>query len=198
MEEVWDDINLASLNDHPTDFRGMILQDFLARPCSNKDSVPTASVSSGFASPAPPHPTTMLTLNSIPERFHFFGNSDPLIQTSHPQPQTISPSCCVTVASEGHGKKRFTEPGSNFDGDRRHKRMIKNRESAARSRARKQESLLLYSFIGLFIILSEQEVAHLLEENARLKKQQQQLYLAAAAAQDPTKQTLRRTSTAPF
>ncbi|WMV16591.1 hypothetical protein MTR67_009976 [Solanum verrucosum] len=43
----------------------------------------------------------------------------------------------------------------------------------------------------------ETEVAHLVEENARLKKQQQQLLLAAAI-QVPKKNSLHRTSTAPF
>ncbi|KAL2497583.1 Protein FD [Abeliophyllum distichum] len=97
MEEVWNDINLASLQEHPT--------DFLARPFTDKDSVPTASVS---PAQAPPPPTTMLTLNSRPECFHFFGNSDPPLQ-----PQTISHSCCVNVACEGHGKKRFNDSDSN-------------------------------------------------------------------------------------
>ncbi|KAM3709843.1 hypothetical protein ACB098_02G206500 [Castanea mollissima] len=65
--------------------------------------------------------------------------------------------------------------------------MIKNRESAARSRARKQA----------YTNELELEVAHLMEENARLKKQQEQLRLAAAA-QLPKKHSLHRTSTAPF
>ncbi|KAA8547537.1 hypothetical protein F0562_003966 [Nyssa sinensis] len=43
----------------------------------------------------------------------------------------------------------------------------------------------------------ELEVAHLTEENAKLKKQQQ-LLCSAAAAQPPKKQTLHRSSTAPF
>lgn len=46
--------------------------------------------------------------------------------------------------------------------ERRQKRMIKNRESAARSRARKQA----------YTVELEDEVTHLKEENARLKKQQ--------------------------
>ncbi|CAI9754246.1 unnamed protein product [Fraxinus pennsylvanica] len=152
MEEVWNDINLVSLNDHPTDFRGMILQDFLSRPCTEKDSVHSASVSSVFASPTRPPPTTMLTLNSRPEPLHFLGNSDLLNLSSNSLPQslTISPACCVNAASESHGKKRFTETDSNHAGDRQHKRMVKNRESAARSRARKQESLFLLLLLSAF------------------------------------------------
>lgn len=61
-------------------------------------------------------------------------------------------------------KKRFQDPDNN-SGDRRHKRMIKNRESAARSRARKQA----------YTNELELEVAHLMEENARLKRQQEQV-----------------------
>lgn len=71
-------------------------------------------------------------------------------------------------------------------GDRRHKRMIKNRESAARSRARKQA----------YTTELEREVAQLMDENAMLKRQQQQLCMAAS--QLTKKQTLHRTSTAPF
>ncbi|EPS58581.1 hypothetical protein M569_16232, partial [Genlisea aurea] len=45
----------------------------------------------------------------------------------------------------------------------------------------------------------EMEVAHLLEENTRLKEQQQQLIKAAAAAQNQRKKTtLHRSFTAPF
>lgn len=42
------------------------------------------------------------------------------------------------VIAFGNIRKRVSD-GEAGSGDRRHKRMIKNRESAARSRARKQE-----------------------------------------------------------
>ncbi|KAH1081980.1 hypothetical protein J1N35_021741 [Gossypium stocksii] len=61
-------------------------------------------------------------------------------------------------------KKRFQDPDNNF-GDQCHKRMIKNWESAARSRARKQA----------YINELELEVAHLMEENARLNRQQERV-----------------------
>ncbi|KAG6647188.1 hypothetical protein CIPAW_07G061800 [Carya illinoinensis] len=51
--------------------------------------------------------------------------------------------------------------------------MIKNRESAARSRARKQA----------YTNELELEVAHLMEENARLKKQQEQIGCSYPASQ---------------
>ncbi|KAH1158116.1 hypothetical protein AAZX31_11G078100 [Glycine max] len=72
--------------------------------------------------------------------------------------------------------------------DRRNKRMIKNRESAARSRARKQA----------YTNELELEVEHLKEENARLKRQQQQLCEAASSEQKKKGTTLYRASTAPF
>lgn len=90
-------------------------------------------------------------------------------------------------------KKRVQDPDNN-SGDRRHKRMIKNRESAARSRARKQvctsvfpgswisikrdvniEKLSLYFLLQAYTNELELEVAHLMEENARLKRQQEQV-----------------------
>ncbi|XP_047958017.1 bZIP transcription factor 27-like [Salvia hispanica] len=83
------------------------------------------------------------------------------------------------------GKKRFQD----FDptsADRHHKRMIKNRESAARSRARKQA----------YTNELELEVAHLLQENAMLRKQQLQFHREEAA--DHKGKPLHRASTAPF
>ncbi|KAG8383725.1 hypothetical protein BUALT_Bualt04G0043700 [Buddleja alternifolia] len=76
-------------------------------------------------------------------------------------------------------KKRFQDFDRN-SGDRRYKRMIKN--------------LILQAYTNEL----ELEVAHLVEENARLKEQQQQLYIAAAAAQHQKNKSLHRTSTAPF
>ncbi|XP_070023526.1 protein FD [Nicotiana sylvestris] len=187
MEEVWKDINLSSLQEHTTtysrdhdhhhqtaNFNGMILQDFLARPFATDPPPPQA------ASPVPA--TTMLNLNSVPE-LHFFGQNSML----HP-PTPISQVPFEGLASSAaNGRKRIPEIENNSVGDRRNKRMIKNRESAARSRARKQA----------YMNELELEVAHLLEENARLKKQQQQLRLESAA-QVPKKKSLYRTSTAPF
>ncbi|XP_026396522.1 bZIP transcription factor 27-like [Papaver somniferum] len=108
------------------------------------------------------------------------------LNTSHPFDQAFGNS---TLPNNKRRASDETDDNNiNCTGDRRHKRMIKNRESAARSRARKQA----------YTNELELEVANLMEENAMLRKQQQQLYLAAAAHQLPKKTTLQRTSTAPF
>ncbi|KAL2333833.1 hypothetical protein Fmac_015046 [Flemingia macrophylla] len=73
----------------------------------------------------------------------------------------------------------------------RHARLIKNRESAARSRARKQESIA-YEFE------LQQKIKQLQEENARLRRQQQPLRETAANKQKGGKGNLYRTYTAPF
>ncbi|CDP01857.1 unnamed protein product [Coffea canephora] len=218
MEEVWKDINLSSLQDQPssrddpsstTTFRGMIFQDFLARPF-DKDP-PTTTPATGYCSPPPPPPppppqATMLTLNSSgPDEFHLFGNSNPLRQTPLLGPQqSISHacsnlsmqfndalgSCAAGMHAHGNGKKRCPEPQTNSSGsgDRRHKRMIKNRESAAR------ESFHYLAYTNEL----ELEVNNLMEENARLREQQRQLCLAAVNQQVPRKHALYRTLTAPF
>ncbi|OIT34702.1 PREDICTED: bZIP transcription factor 27-like [Nicotiana attenuata] len=139
MEEVWKDINLSSLQEHTTtysrdhdhhqtaNFGGMILQDFLARPFATDPQPPPA------ASPVPS--TTMLNLNSVPE-LHFFSQNSIL---RPPTPISQVPFEGL-ASSAANGRKRVPETENNSAGDRRNKRMIKNRESAARSRARKQES----------------------------------------------------------
>lgn len=199
MEEVWKDINLASLNDQNTrpittrsTFGGVILQDFLARPFTidppqnllqsppNSSSYSSASASAASSESAPlycpastttpPHLVTALSLNSHPD-FHFDpirhkgtstnSSSQLLVQQ---QPHHHNASKVVTCFSNNPssqfeslvpcfgGNKRFAEPpsdSSNSLGDRRNKRMIKNRESAARSRARKQEKIASLIFLSL-------------------------------------------------
>ncbi|RID44232.1 hypothetical protein BRARA_I01042 [Brassica rapa] len=67
--------------------------------------------------------------------------------------------------------------------------MTKNRESAARSRARKQERAYIHEL--------ELEIVHLQKENARLKRQEEQLKMAEAT-QHQTKKILQRSWTSPF
>ncbi|MBA0705858.1 hypothetical protein Golax_018013 [Gossypium laxum] len=180
MEEVWGDISLASLNDHPAvtptanppSFPSVILQDFLAIPI-NKEMPPTARSGCGtslteettlFGS-LPPTPATLFTLNA---------RSMASVSVKAPAPSF--PSSC---------RKKGQENEENSD-DPRHKRKIKNRESAARSRARKQA----------YTNELELEVARLLEENVKLRRQQDKLL--ASPRQIPKRNTLCRTLTAPF
>lgn len=172
MEEVWKDISLTNLQDKPTreegprssSFRNVILQDFLARPFKE---TPTNTVPDiGLFGPSPP-PPTVLSLNSGPD-FHYL---DPMgfnqNQTSS-QIRPLSHHCFNNSSSSnisssifdgsppatlfdafrsGSGHKRVSDSDNNSN-DRRFKRMIKNRESAARSRARKQ-AWLLFLFLSL-------------------------------------------------
>ncbi|XP_038719016.1 protein FD-like isoform X1 [Tripterygium wilfordii] len=200
MEEVWKDITLlqdqsvmtprpATTHNHHHHHQHLhnnpnyTLQDFLARPF-NKD--PASTVVHGASHPA----SHVLSLNS--------GTGFDFLEPSYEHLRVSNGSALNNPfedlgSSNGlprFGKKRVQEP-DNGSSDRRHKRMIKNRESAVRSRARKQA----------YTNELELEVAQLMEENARLKSQQEQVQLrlaAAAAAQIPKTHTLHRTSTAPF
>ncbi|KAJ8567648.1 hypothetical protein K7X08_019856 [Anisodus acutangulus] len=188
MEEVWKDINLSSLEDHhttnysrdhdhhhqATNFGGMILQNFLARPFANSPSPAAAAASPSI----PANPTTLLNLNSVPA-LHFLDNSNSIL---HPPTSTISqvPLKAFASANASGGKRVVPEAENNSTGDRRNKRMIKNLPPQA------------------YMNELELKVAHLVEENARLKKQHQQQLQLAAVAQVPKKNSLYRTSTAPF
>ncbi|CAN0918830.1 Protein FD [Linum grandiflorum] len=213
MEEVWKDINLSSLQDHTPPTRhhhhhhhhhqnpNFIFQDFFSRPFDQDPPPPRIPSSSAApargggcgarASPLPPH-VTVLTLNSSPGGFDLLQNDTVKDNHHHQQQQRFdafrqgmdsSAAAAGLLPLPSFQKKRVQE-SDDSKGDRRHKRMIKNRESAARSRARKQA----------YTNELELEVQHLMTENAKLKKQQEER-LAAAAAQVGKKTALFRTST---
>ncbi|XP_035833450.1 bZIP transcription factor 27 isoform X1 [Helianthus annuus] len=187
MEEVWKDINLSTTNHHATagkGYRGFILQDFLAKPFSSNDTTTSVSLSPpGYGSPSPPPPPPpqqqqqpmLFNLNSGPDQLNFLTDDQVL----------ASANSSSGLLGNNIGGMRILPATDRTGGDRRHKRMIKNRESAARSRARKQA----------YTNELENEVERLKEENAMLKRQQQQV---ATASQMTKKRGLQRTSTAPF
>jgi hypothetical protein len=135
-------------------FKEMILQDFLAGPLNRPFSIslPVNNTAMLPPIPTPNLPPTSLSLNSGRE-FSYLGNS-PSSNSSSGDSKTIGqvtdtsfispayPDMILDPASPAnilsfYSKKRVTD-GPPIGGDRRQKRMIKNRESAARSRARKQ------------------------------------------------------------
>ncbi|CAF2157341.1 hypothetical protein IGI04_025785 [Brassica rapa subsp. trilocularis] len=194
MEEVWKDINLASLHQHRQlniDHEPMlsnqnpnnsIFKDFLNKPLNQEPQpLPPSSSSSTLHRSLlpPPPPETVLSLN----------------------PHSINTHFDESARFGCFGKKRGGQESDESRGDRRHKRMIKNRESAARSRARKQECLSPYFSppYQLHAYTNELELAisHLQKENARLKRQEEQLKMAEAT-QHQTKRKLQRSWTTPF
>ncbi|XP_077230731.1 protein ABSCISIC ACID-INSENSITIVE 5-like [Tasmannia lanceolata] len=101
----------------------------------------------------------------------------------------------------GGGRKRIVDGPVEKVVERRQRRMIKNRESAARSRARKQA----------YTVELEAELEQLKEENTRLKKEQEEaeerrrrklleiiMATKAASTVERKSRKLRRTSTGPW
>ncbi|KAI7755599.1 hypothetical protein M8C21_029305 [Ambrosia artemisiifolia] len=163
MEEVWKDINLSTTNNPTTTvkgYHGFILQDFLAKPFSSND-IPTS-----VSSPPLPQPPVLLTLDSGPVQLDYVKEDQTpnVCSLNGPFEQVLG---SADSSSVGHniGGMRVLPAGDGAGGDRRHKRMIKNRESAARSRARKQA----------YTNELENEVERLKVENAKLKRQQRQV-----------------------
>lgn len=120
------------------------------------------------------------------------------------QPLNVGPGAILESYSDGHitspmmgalsdsptpGRKRGS-PGDVADKlmERRQKRMIKNRESAARSRARKQA----------YTNELENKVSRLEEENEKLKKQKELEKILFSAPLPEPKYQLRRTGSATF
>ncbi|CAN7016103.1 unnamed protein product [Brassica rapa subsp. trilocularis] len=229
MEDVWKDINLGSIqsqhpqgnheprvgsHNHQNQNPNSIFQDFLNRPLNQEPTIPTgltmSSSSNGdtttvtalLSSPPLAPPATVLSLNSG-AGFEFLDNQDPLVTPNYNlhSHNHLNTSFEALVTPTCFGKKRGQESNGESSGNRRNKRMIKNRESAARSRARKQEQMFLFCLfdynLQAYTNELELKVAHLKAENARLMRQQDQLRMEAEN-QQPKKNTLQRASTAPF
>ncbi|KAK7405675.1 hypothetical protein VNO78_07272 [Psophocarpus tetragonolobus] len=100
-----------------------------------------------------------------------------------------SPMMGAVSDTQTPGRKRSTpEDMMEKTVERRQKRMIKNRESAARSRARKQA----------YTNELENKVSRLEEENERLRKRKELENLLPCAPPPEPKYQLRRLSSAPF
>ncbi|KAL3533310.1 hypothetical protein ACH5RR_006831 [Cinchona calisaya] len=118
--------------------------------------------------------------------------SNPVIDAAYPETQsTSSPSTLTGTLSDTQtpGRKRVGS-GDVMEKtvERRQKRMIKNRESAARSRARKQA----------YTHELENKVTRLEEENERLKRQREMEKALPTVPPPEPKYQLRRTSSGPI
>ncbi|KAF0892106.1 hypothetical protein E2562_013485 [Oryza meyeriana var. granulata] len=112
-----------------------------------------------------------------------------ILESSYSDGQTSSGMIGGMSDSQTPGRKRGMS-GDVADKlmERRQKRMIKNRESAARSRARKQA----------YTNELENKVSRLEEENVRLRKQKELDEILCTVAVPEPKYQLRRTSSADF
>ncbi|KAK3008524.1 hypothetical protein RJ639_013232 [Escallonia herrerae] len=180
MEDIWKDISLS----------------FLHQPSTPAPSFSSANTSAA-ARPPPFHLEILPDFCSRPLGRHLLPiqPSGALGVPPSAAGAGISGSPSATVLSlnsaDPSKKNSFAcrkrAPENDDDDDERHKRMIKNRESAARSRARKQA----------YTDELELKLDKLMAENARLRREQEKVCFQAPA-QLPKKHTLWRTSTAPF
>ncbi|KGN46071.1 ABSCISIC ACID-INSENSITIVE 5-like protein 2 [Cucumis sativus] len=125
----------------------------------------------------------------IPQPLHVGGGAVmdvPYVDNQLTLPTPLMGALSDTQAS---GRKRGApEDMIEKTVERRQKRMIKNRESAARSRARKQA----------YTNELENKVSRLEEENERLRKRKELEKMLPLAPSPEPKYQLRRTSSAPF
>ncbi|KAJ1376121.1 Basic-leucine zipper domain [Sesbania bispinosa] len=164
IEQVWKDINLGSLCNCSTDTEAPP-STFLNVLNNDSSAIFSAADSSLFQKQAPSTNSLSFQKQGLQEDYSLLLSLD------------TSKSSSTNLCSSS---------------DQRFKRLMKNRESAARSRARKQETLFLH-FLHLLINV---------EENSRLTRQveqlQLQLCLQKSSAKPPKMRTLYRTSTCPF
>ncbi|XP_078442399.1 bZIP transcription factor 27-like [Wolffia australiana] len=185
MEEVWKDITLNSASPmSEITTHQAYSQEHPIGP-NSRPMRPVAGRGACSVQPAGPPPgsapATLLRVNSSPD--------SPYLKPGRRCHPCFSPSSHSSSIVFCNNKKRVSQqPPLVLDsGDLRNKRMIKNRESAARSRARKQA----------YTNELEQEVNHLTMENERLRRLYEELR-AKMAAQMSTKKAPQRSASAPF
>lgn len=154
MEEIWKDIpNLSSLKNPNNSFDAVNLQEFLARPFMYPNYNLNPVLPATTAAPTNLFPAGHATNSVVLLRPH--GNSS----SSHP---VLSNMTCSSqkqqhlglgMQGSGSSRKRIAispskhedQNNSLFRSDRHHQRLIKNRESAARSRDRKEVGIIYYN-----------------------------------------------------
>ncbi|XP_004301946.1 PREDICTED: ABSCISIC ACID-INSENSITIVE 5-like protein 3 [Fragaria vesca subsp. vesca] len=108
---------------------------------------------------------------------------------SIPLPEISAASSSESQATHAERKRNYSDEMKEKSIERRQKRMIKNRESAARSRARKQA----------YTNQLESKVSHLEKMNTWLKKQKEvEILLSSNPTNSMPTYQLRRTSSASF
>ncbi|KAJ9542171.1 hypothetical protein OSB04_028677 [Centaurea solstitialis] len=146
MDDVWKEISSLPSLHHPTTTHHF--QDFFApaaRPATGTTTI-------HHHPPSSPPPTTMLSLSTS-------GNSGPdqEPQQLHRNNSTTGATSSLVVVKRQKSPSEYSE---------KFKRLMKNRESAARSRARKQARADEL----------EHEVLRLRKENAKLKRLQKEVF----------------------
>ncbi|TKY49811.1 ABSCISIC ACID-INSENSITIVE 5 protein 2 [Spatholobus suberectus] len=199
---------------HPT-LGEMTLEDFLvkagvvAEASSNrKNTGPTVGVDSNVAAPQFPqhgpwiqypqpqyqHPQQSLMGIYVPSQniaqpLHMGAGAASDVPYADGQVALSSPAMGTLSDSRRTGKKRGTsEDMVEKTVERRQKRMIKNRESAARSRARKQA----------YTTELEHKVSLLEEENEKLRRQKELEKMLSSSPPPEPRYQIRRTTSASF
>nr|ABK93455.1 unknown [Populus trichocarpa] len=125
----------------------------------------------------------------MPQPLHMGAGS--MMDVSYPENQVTLPPPLMGTLSDTQTPARKRGVPEDMIGktvERRQKRMIKNRESAARSRARKQA----------YTNELENKVSRLEEENERLRKRRELENMLPCVPLPEPKYQLRRTASAPF
>lgn len=217
VDEVWRDIQQEEKRgslDRNVTFGEMTLEDFLVKAGVVAESSPgkknLASVIVGVDLIGLPQqaPWTSYPISTVPQQqqqqsmmpvympglaiqqsIPIGGNS--VLETAYPETQIMSSSPLMGTSSDTQTPRRKRVAPDDIaekSVERRQKRMIKNRESAARSRARKQA----------YTHELENKVSLLEEENERLKRKQEWEKVLPSLPPPQPKYQLRRTSSSPI
>ncbi|XP_042004061.1 ABSCISIC ACID-INSENSITIVE 5-like protein 2 [Salvia splendens] len=201
VDEVWKDIQLEqkrSSLDRNFNLGEMTLEDFLVKAGVDligllQQDQWTSYPISGVAPQQQQQQQSMMPVympcHAIQQPMPLGGNS--VLDTAYPETLLMSSSPLMGTSSDTQTIRRKRVPSDDIAEkgvERRQKRMIKNRESAARSRARKQA----------YTHELENKISCLEEENEMLKKQQEWEKVLPSIPPPQPKFQLRRTSSAPM